>query len=1073
MGSFARASLGALAFSSLVQCSVKIPIQRAENLIANYLRADGYPQFPIVDTGSSDTVFVWKEWYEKEYSPKKCVDLPTKGYVSFRGDVYRTDQNRTIGFAAEGEIEVFDHRGVIGIGNNEFYLTFGLMCGKDRHALHEEPYSLLGLGMREPDDQSLTLLEQLYATPGLLRTPSFSLYLERQPRDGRGFVGELTFGGPDSTKYSGPLNPAPIANAGNWDVNLNYVEIGASRLATFGERAFVDTGTNYLQVPSGYWKTLHSLLSNASGVDLHESVEFDIFTVPCNKRSMLPDMVFGIRGIQQTVRLSIPQVAYVALDRESGTCDLQLTRSVKSYWILPDFALVGNYLHFAPQGLQGYDSPVIVTQAPYLPIEGPSLLTGAEAALGRPKPFRARAKVASSVVGDTTDRPPATTDDRLNLTDQVEFVRKCLFDGQGGSLIKSKVDSCVLSVLAPEPGSSRRSSLKPAESQRLRVQEFAEDLVGLCYRVVKRELEEKATIEAKYARLVASNRKSQKRYLEDVSALRDRIRGVRADLDGIAMTKGDLEVIFYDPVSHLDEELKQLVLDICNERLRLMFQRPNEMLKEALKTLMADHPDLMQWLGVEAPPAAVETVNDEEVDRLKRTNEMQTLRVAEVEEEKARLTERLEAQETELERMRLEIARLLMELEAANEGRQDLMDRVEALEEKSAAAREAIVETERALNIKVAFASVLHAFENWRSLIQDEEAAALRVELQQRQEEAGELGHLRAQLEEERYRSEEALKALRREGEKAGEEARRREEEARKEQRRETEALQRAMDAHRAQFVEMQEENRKMAKRADEMSVELAEAKKKAEKLEGYRKFKKMYEEERRKSASLERELREATELLLRPKAPEFETGPREMKQSSSGISQSKPWMNVFDRLHLDAIDRVTRKQGLAERWCEKLMARVSERLLTMLSDDGAPRRAPRKVRGRNHFVRRQQIENDREAWQRMLASDSSGDDFSDDELDTGDHHWLIFILAAAAVSCSSLHEPSTEFRRMLRKSASKRRRKTQTLPTIMQDPLRVQDSGNYETYSQSQSLLVRQLADCIVAKLVEPAVDK
>ncbi|KAF4745579.1 hypothetical protein FOZ63_009200, partial [Perkinsus olseni] len=164
--------------------------------------------------------------------------------------------------------------------------------------------------------------------------------------------------------------------------------------------------------------------------------------------------------------------AYVALDRESGACDLQMTRSVKSYWILPDFALVGNYLHFAPQGLQGYESPVI----------------------GMAK---ARAKVASSVVGDTTDRPPATTDDRLNLTDQVEFVRKCLFDGEGGSLIKSKVDSCVLGVLAPEPGSSRRSSLKPAESQRLRVQEFAEDLVGLCYCVVKRELEEKATIEAK------------------------------------------------------------------------------------------------------------------------------------------------------------------------------------------------------------------------------------------------------------------------------------------------------------------------------------------------------------------------------------------------------------------------------------------------------------------------------------------------------------------------------------------------------------------------------------------------
>ncbi|KAF4744612.1 hypothetical protein FOZ63_032985, partial [Perkinsus olseni] len=144
----ARASLDVLAFSSLVQCSVKIPIQRAENLIANYLRADGYPQFPIVDTGTPHTVFVWKEWYEKEYSPKKCVDLLTKCYHSFPGEVYRTDRNRTVSFVTEGKMKVFDHRGTIGIGDDEFDMTFGLICDKDRHGPDDEPHSLLGLAMR-------------------------------------------------------------------------------------------------------------------------------------------------------------------------------------------------------------------------------------------------------------------------------------------------------------------------------------------------------------------------------------------------------------------------------------------------------------------------------------------------------------------------------------------------------------------------------------------------------------------------------------------------------------------------------------------------------------------------------------------------------------------------------------------------------------------------------------------------------------------------------------------------------------------------------------------------------------
>ncbi|KAF4687860.1 hypothetical protein FOZ60_003420 [Perkinsus olseni] len=340
----ARASLSVLAFSSLVQCSVKIPIQRAENLIANYLRADGYPQFPIVDTGTPHTVFVWKEWYEREYSPKKCVDLLTKCYHSFPGEVYRTDRNRTISFVTEGKMKVFDHRGTIGVGDDEFDMSFGLMCDKDRHGPDDEPHSLLGLAMREPNDRTLTLLDHLYDTPGLLKSPTFSLYLERLPRDGKGLVGELVFGGPGLDK---------------WDVNLNYVDIGGYRLATFGERAFVDTGTNYLHVPSGYWKTLHSLVSDASAVHLHAIAKLDIFTVPCNKRSILPDIVFGIRGLQQTVRLSIPQEGYVAVDPHSGKCYLQLTRSVKSYWILPDFALVGSYLLFSPEGLRDYDGPVI------------------------------------------------------------------------------------------------------------------------------------------------------------------------------------------------------------------------------------------------------------------------------------------------------------------------------------------------------------------------------------------------------------------------------------------------------------------------------------------------------------------------------------------------------------------------------------------------------------------------------------------------------------------------------------------------------------------------------------------
>ncbi|KAF4654391.1 hypothetical protein FOL47_009996 [Perkinsus chesapeaki] len=635
----------------------------------------------------------------------------------------------------------------------------------------------------------------------------------------------------------------------------------------------------------------------------------------------------------------------------------------------------------------------------------------------------------------TRDRRQAILDDKDSLASKISFIRKCLIDEEGDSLIKHQVDSCLADLFKV---TSPKSSVQLAEPHHQRVHEFAENMVGRCYLVVKRDLEDKAIIEEKYAQLVASSRNAQKRYLQDVSGMRGQIRGPQADMEGVTMNKGELEVVFYDPVSHLDEELKELVLNICNERLRLMLERPNKTLRDALKALVASQPGALDWMGAEI---------EEEMAKLKHSCELQVLRISELETEIEKLSEALDATTAELELVKPEIERLQTEKDTITAERDELAERIKALEADKAEALEVVADVQRSLASK------------------EEEFVSLTAEFEKLQEEAQEIGVLQVQLEEERLKREEAF-----------EEFKRQEQEAKEEYRREVEAQQKAFDEQKAQMANVQKEHKRMTLRAEQLAIDLAESNKAVEELGKFKKYKKMYEDERRKAIFLEQELREMTELLN----PSDDNGTQKRpRQSALGGTQAKPWMNVFDRLHLDSLDRVSRKRDLAERWYSKLMARVSETLLGLLNGEGS-RRLPQRVRGRNHFAMRQQFDGDGDAWKKLLANDSSGDDWSDDDMETAPGSLTSLHLEAGSVDAKKYNVDKmtkrlSQFSKHRRKNRVGKRISggvdvTQVLRTIMQDPLRVQESQDYQLYSENQSVLLRELAECVVAKLLEPS---
>ncbi|KAF4664277.1 hypothetical protein FOL47_005207 [Perkinsus chesapeaki] len=344
---------------SLTSCQsfIDIPIALDDHLHLVKLTVDALPQMPIVDTGCPLTMFVLQKWYEKRYHPKRCWDLRTLCYDPLPDAPGNPKVNRTIRFPHEGEITIFDHHGMFEIDHDDIGdFKFGLICDKqDLSDVSGEPHSLFGLGLRPHGEAHMSIIEQLY-DKGKVNELSFSIYLE--PSRSYLYAGLLRMGGSDHQKYIRPMQYAPITNDWEWAVHIDYVDVNHNRVPAFGDKAYVDTGTNYVHVPAQYWQTFRGYLEKASGLRLGVIEPEGIFTLACANIAALPDIHFGVRGFQSTFRFTIAPAVYVR-PLTQVNCYIKFDKSSQNNWIIPNFALVGQYLHFSPHGVGTYERPVI------------------------------------------------------------------------------------------------------------------------------------------------------------------------------------------------------------------------------------------------------------------------------------------------------------------------------------------------------------------------------------------------------------------------------------------------------------------------------------------------------------------------------------------------------------------------------------------------------------------------------------------------------------------------------------------------------------------------------------------
>lgn len=112
-----------------------------------------------------------------------------------------------------------------------------------------------------------------------------------------------------------------------------------------------------------------------------------------------------------------------------------------------------------------------------------------------------------------------------------------------------------------------------------------EVVILLCFDVNRNDLLEGADSKRKYGNLVQVNREAQAKHIKEVNQLRELV-GRKPDLHNSGMSADD--VMLYEGINSLDEEMKGMCLEVINERVRQILQKPNKALAEIIKLMITE-----------------------------------------------------------------------------------------------------------------------------------------------------------------------------------------------------------------------------------------------------------------------------------------------------------------------------------------------------------------------------------------------------------------------------------------------------------------------------------------------------
>ncbi|XP_055271794.1 pregnancy-associated glycoprotein 1-like [Moschus berezovskii] len=219
--------------------------------------------------------------------------------------------------------------------------TFGLSKVYNRHVESQPVDGILGLGYSKLAGKGSTSIVDNMKKQRVVSEPVFAFYLSTQKENGS----VVMFGGVDHSYHKGELNWIPVSQAGFWQISMDRISMNGTIMGCSGGcQAILDTGTSLLIGPS-------SLVAGIQRFINPRIIQDGQFSVPCNKISTLPPLIFTINGKDYPV----PAQAYIQKVSEN-LCVNRFQRDPEGLrpsetWILGDVFLS---LYFSVYDLGNY-----------------------------------------------------------------------------------------------------------------------------------------------------------------------------------------------------------------------------------------------------------------------------------------------------------------------------------------------------------------------------------------------------------------------------------------------------------------------------------------------------------------------------------------------------------------------------------------------------------------------------------------------------------------------------------------------------------------------------------------------